>query len=387
MSNAITTLDTMAAEAKLASGLVYVPGLETGITRKAGARGFLYYGPDGRRITDASEIARLNSLAIPPAYTDVVISTNPFSHLQAIGTDARGRRQYRYHPEWHAERGKAKFEKLIEFAECLPDLRQRVDGDLRSRGLNLDKALATIVWMLDNLYIRIGNSTYANTNKSYGLTTLRSRHVQVEGGSIKFRFKGKSGKQWNLAHSDRRIAGVVRKLQELPGQHLFQYLCDDGERRQISSQDVNAYIREVAGKDFSSRQFRTWGATCMAVEALASLEAASTKREIARQLNAAIDSVASKLVNTRSVCRASYIHPAVFEDFEMGMLREVLKIRTRSQRLLQWMDPEEIRVLKWLGQRGQTGSAGNEPERANASRLEPSTSRNVPAYVTKEKAT
>lgn len=348
MNQIITEIDTIAAEAKLVSGLVYVPGLDTGITRKMGANGFLYYRPDGRRITEASEVARLNSLAIPPAYTDVVISTNPFSHLQAIGRDTRGRRQYRYHPDWHAERGKAKFERLVSFADSLPDLRERVEHDLRSRGLPMDKALATVVWMLDNLYIRIGNSAYAEANKSFGLTTLRNRHVKVEGGSLKFRFKGKSGKEWNLAHSDRRIANVVRKLQELPGQHLFQYVCDEGGCRPISSHDVNAYIREITGEDFSSKQFRTWGATCMAVEALASLKVAQTKRDLARQLNEAIDAVAAKLVNTRSVCRSSYIHPAVFEDFQAGMLRDVLKLKTKSERLLQWLDDEEIRVLRWL---------------------------------------
>ncbi|MGV1895830.1 DNA topoisomerase IB [Agrobacterium vitis] len=356
MNQIVTEIDGNATEAKLTSGLVYGPGLETGITRKMGARGFLYYRPDGRRITQADEIARLNSLAIPPAYTDVVISTNPFSHLQAIGTDAKGRRQYRYHKDWHAKRGKAKFERLADFASRLPDLRERVDIDLRSRGLNVDKALATVVWMLDNLYIRIGNAAYAEANKSFGLTTLRSRHVSVEGGSLKFRFKGKSGKEWNLAHSDRRIANVVRKLQELPGQHLFQYVCDQGGCRPISSHDVNAYIREMTGDDFSSRQFRTWGATCMAVDALAAAEAAKTKRELARQLNAAIDAVAAKLVNTRSVCRSSYIHPAVFEDFQAGTLRDVLKLKTTSERLLQWMDEGEIQVLKWL--KKQTLSKG-----------------------------
>ncbi len=348
MNQIITEIDTIATEAKLASGLVYIPGLDTGISRKMGAKGFLYYRPDGRRITEASEIARLNSLAIPPAYTDVVISTNPFSHLQAIGRDARGRRQYRYHPDWHTERGKAKFERLVSFADCLPDLRERVESDLRSRGLSVDKALATIVWMLDNLYIRVGNAAYAQANKSFGLTTLRNRHVKVEGGSLKFRFKGKSGKEWNLAYSDRRIANVVRKLQELPGQQLFQYVCDEGGCRPISSHDVNAYIREITGEDFSSKQFRTWGATCMAVEALVSLEVAQTKRDLARQLNEAIDAVAAKLVNTRSVCRSSYIHPAVFEDFQAGILRDVLKLKTKSVRLLQWLDDEEIRVLRWL---------------------------------------
>lgn len=172
MNQIITEIDTIAAEAKLSSGLIYIPGLETGITRKLGAKGFLYYRPDGRRITEAAEVSRLNALAIPPAYTDVIISTNPFSHLQAIGRDARGRRQYRYHSDWHAERGKAKFERLVDFADRLPDLRERVEIDLRSRGLTMEKALATVVWMLDNLYIRVGNAAYAEANKSYGLTTL-----------------------------------------------------------------------------------------------------------------------------------------------------------------------------------------------------------------------
>lgn len=348
MNQIITEFDRIASEAKLASGLVYISGLETGITRKMGANGFLYYRPDGRRITETIEISRLNALAIPPAYTDVVISTNPFSHLQAIGRDARGRRQYRYHPDWHAERGKAKFERLVDFAQSLPDLRERVERDLRSRGLTMDKALATIVWMLDNLYIRVGNAAYVEANKSYGLTTLRSRHVKIDGGNLRFRFKGKSGKEWDLHHSDRRIANVVRKLQELPGQHLFQYVCDEGGCRPITSQDVNAYIRELCGEDFSSKQFRTWGATCMAVDALASVEAASTKRELARQLNQAIDTVAAKLVNTRAVCRSSYIHPAVFEDFRAGTLGGVLKLKTRSNKLAQWLDIEEIRVLRWL---------------------------------------
>ncbi|TWF49332.1 DNA topoisomerase-1 [Neorhizobium alkalisoli] len=337
------------AEAKLASGLIYISGLESGITRKKSGKSFRYFSTNGQRIVDKAEITRLNALAIPPAYTDVIISSNPLSHLQAIGVDARGRRQYRYHPDWHAERGKAKFERLSEFAHSLPDIRERVDHDLRGRGMTMEKALATVVWMLDNLYIRIGNSNYAEENGSYGLTTLRNRHVKIDGASVKFRFKGKSGKEWNLVHSDRRIANVVRKLQELPGQQLFKYVCDEGGCRQISSHDVNTYIQEAAGEDFSSRQFRTWGATCMAVWSLAPLEAATSERAIARQLNEAIDGVAAKLVNTRAVCRSSYIHPGVFEDFRAGRLADILKARkTRSERLLAWMDEDEMRVLQWL---------------------------------------
>lgn len=336
------------AEAKCASTLIYVSNLVAGITRKPGKTGFLYVTPDGKRIMDPAEIERLNSLSIPPAYTDVVISVDPNTHLQAIGVDARGRRQYRYHADWLSERGRAKFDRLVDFAGHLPDIRERVDRDLRGRGMTIDKALATIVWLLDNLYIRIGNAAYAQANQSYGLTTLRNRHVQVNGSTVKFRFKGKSGKEWNLAHSDRRIANVLRKLQELPGQNLFQYLCDDVGCRQISSQDVNGYIRDISGEDFSSRQFRTWGATCMAVTVLAPLEVAGSERAIARQINDAVDIVAAKLVNTRAVCKSSYIHPAVLRDFQAGRLGDVLLLKTRSERLLQWMDQEEIRVFRWL---------------------------------------
>lgn len=342
------------AEAKLSTGLVYLSSLEAGITRKCGKNGFLYYAADGRRLTDKDEIARLNRLAIPPAYRDVIISPDARSHLQAVGIDARGRKQYRYHPEWQAERERAKFDRLADFGMRLPDIRERVDTDLRARGLTIDKALATVVWMLDNLYIRIGNASYADTNKSYGLTTLRNRHVKIEGATVRFRFKGKSGKEWNLAHSDRRIANVIRRLQELPGQQLFKYICEHGDCRQISSQDVNAYIREVAGDEFTSRQFRTWGATCLAVAALAPLDIASSERAVVSQMNEAIDLVAAKLVDTRGVCRSSYIHPAVFSDFRAGRLGDVLRRKTTSQRLLRWMDEEESAVLHWLkSQRGE----------------------------------
>ena len=345
-------IDAVAVEAKLSSGLVYVAGLEGGITRKRGKNGFLYYSPDGRRIREETEIRRLNRLAIPPAYRNVVISTNPLSHLQAIGIDARGRKQYTYHPDWHAERGQAKFDRLLDFGMRLPDIRERVDIDLRGRELTIEKALATVVWMLDNLYIRIGNASYAEANKSYGLTTLCNRHVKIEGATVKFRFKGKSGKEWNLAHSDRRIANVVRSLHELPGQRLFKYLCDAGGYREISSQHVNAYIQEVTGEDFTSRQFRTWGATCLAAAALAPLQTATSERGIAVQLNRAIDLVAARLVNTRAVCRSSYIHPAIFADFRAGRLGELLRFpKTTSERLLKWMDEEERNVLHWLESR------------------------------------
>lgn len=331
------------------SGLVYASSLEHGITRKPGKKGFLYFDATGCRIRDPRELARFSAMAIPPAYTGVVISPNPNSHLQAVGIDARGRKQYRYHPDWSAERGRAKFEKLSLFADSLPEIRERVDRDLALRKPTYEKALATVVHLMDNLYIRVGNASYAAENGSFGLTTLRNKHVKIEGSVVKFRFRGKSGKEWNVAHSDKRLAGALKRIQELPGQNLFQYLDDDGAPRQLRSQDVNDYIREAAGGDFTSRQFRTWGATCMAAFSLAALEAATSQRERARQMNAIIDAVANKLVNTRSVCRSSYIHPRVFEDFEAGTLRELVKLgKTRSLRLLDWMDEDEICVLRWL---------------------------------------
>lgn len=331
------------------SGLVYISSLDGGITRKLGKKGFLYYDAGGNRIRHPEELARFSAMAIPPAYTDVVISPNPNSHLQAVGTDARGRRQYRYHPDWSAERGRAKFEKLASFADSLPQIRERVDHDLALREPTYEKALATVVHLMDNLYIRVGNANYAAENGSFGITTLRNRHVKIDGSVVKFRFRGKSGKEWNVAHSDRRMAGALKRIQELPGQHLFQYLDDTGVARQLSSQDVNDYIREASRGDFTSRQFRTWGATCMTAFSLAAVEPASSQRERARQMNAIIDAAAAKLVNTRSVCRNSYIHPKVFEDFEAGTLRRLLGLsKTRSARLLDWMDEDEICVFKWL---------------------------------------
>ena len=337
---------------KAETKLVYLESLQSGISRRQAGRGFVYKDAAGKRVKDPAVLDRINALGIPPAYRDVVISEDPSSHLQAIGFDTRGRKQYLYHPEWRAMRDQAKFERLLPFATVLPDIRQRVDGDLRKQRIGMEKAVATVVWMLDNLFIRIGNIDYVRTNGSYGLTTLRNRHVNVDGSRIRFRFRGKSGKEWNLVHTDRRIANVVRRLQDLPGQSLFQYLDDDGSRRPVSSHDVNSYIREISGEDFTSRQFRTWGATCMAVAALAPVEVADSERMVSRQINEAVDAVAAKLVNTRTVCRSNYIHPSVIEAFRAGTLGNVLALpKTRSRKLLDWMTQDEIRTLQWLKSR------------------------------------
>lgn len=329
--------------------LFYAPEIEEPITRKMGKRGFLYYDHAGKRIKDPATIERINKLAIPPAYENVLIASHPQAHLQAVGRDVKGRKQYRYHPLWTEGRGQAKFALLADFARALPRIRQKVDQDLRLRKLTLDKAIATVVWILDNLLIRVGNSTYARDNGSFGVTTLRNRHVAIEGNEVRFQFRGKSGKEWRLSHRDRRITRALRALQELPGQQLFQYVDDDGVRHAVRSQDVNAYIRAASGGVFSSRQFRTWGATCLAAMELAQLEAGDSNRARTQALNAVIDTVAGKLVNTRAVCRSSYIHPQVLEAFETGEIRSLLKLRLpRRPEFWEWMDEEEIRVMHWL---------------------------------------
>lgn len=330
-------------------GLVYVADLEDGIRRQRVADGFHYFTAAGRRISNEKELARIASLAIPPAYEDVRISPDPRSHLQATGRDARGRKQYRYHPAWSEHRGEAKFSLLPAFAGALPALRETVDADLRRRHPDRRKALATVVWLLDNLFIRVGNETYAQENGSYGLTTLRNRHVKFEGPEVRFQFRGKSGKQWRLSHRDRRIANAIRRLQELPGQNLFQYLDEDGALQTVRSQDVNAYIREAAAEEFSSRQFRTWAATKLAATALGAIEPEASQRGRTRQVNAVVDEIAGRLMNTRAVCRASYIHPKVFEAFDDGTLAGLGSIRLApNARAALWMDDDERRVLRWL---------------------------------------
>jgi DNA topoisomerase-1 len=330
-------------------GLVYVADLENGIRRKRVGDDFYYFAASGRRITSEKELARIASLAIPPAYEDVRISPDPNSHLQATGRDARGRKQYRYHPAWSEHRGEAKFSLLPAFAGALPAIRERVDRDLRRRNPDREKALATVVWLLDNLFIRVGNETYAQENGSYGLTTLRNRHVNLQGQEVRFRFRGKSGKEWRLSYRDRRIANAIRRLQELPGQNLFQYLDENGVLQTVRSQDVNAYIREAASDEFSSRQFRTWAATRLAATALSTIAPDASQRGRTRQINGVVDDIAGRLMNTRAVCRASYIHPKVFEDFENGALAGLGSIRLSSNaRAALWMDDDERRVLRWL---------------------------------------
>lgn len=329
--------------------LVHTTDAGPGISRRRRGRGFSYHHAGGGAVRDAAVLSRIAALAIPPAWTDVWISAEADGHLQATGRDARGRKQYLYHARWAACRDEVKYSGLVDFARALPGLRGQVDADLRRRGTPREKVLASIVWLLDNAMIRIGNAAYAQANGSFGLTTLRSRHVAVNGATLRFAFRGKSGKKWRLAITDRRIARVVRQIQELPGQSLFQYLDGEGDARGVTSQDVNLYIREAGGNGFSSKHFRTWGGTVRAAGLLSGVERPPSKRETARVLNAAIDAVADKLGNTRSVCRSCYIHPRVIEAWTDGRLgEEMAAVRRRYRRVADGLDPQEAHVLHWL---------------------------------------
>ena len=334
--------------AKLAR-LSYVSDSEPGIRRIRAGHGFGYRDAGGTRVAEPDTLARIRTLAIPPAWTDVWISPRANGHIQATGRDARGRKQYRYHARWSATRDEAKYSNLVAFAEALPKLRERIEHDLRRRDLSRDRVIASIIWLLDNTMIRVGNATYARDNKSFGLTTLRQRHVAVEGSRVRFAFKGKSGKQWKLDLVDRRIVRTVRQVQELPGQQLFQYLDDEGEPRSVSSQDVNDYLREAMGADFTSKHFRTWGGTKAALGLFAGVPLPEGAQQTKMTLNGLIDTVAQQLGNTRAVCRKCYIHPEVIEGWTKGTLEaEVAAARKSFRKPVDGLDEEETLVLKWL---------------------------------------
>ena len=303
-------------------GLRYSSDTEPGIRRRRHGKGFSYTLPDGSRLTDRAEMARVRSLAVPPAYKDVWICADPRGHLQATGRDVRGRKQYRYHPKWHEVRDEAKYHRILEFAAALPALRRRVSADLSRPGLPPEKVVAAVVRLLEGSLIRIGNPEYSRDNESYGLTTLREDHVDVNGADIHFEFVGKSGKEWKLDVRDPRVARVVAECQDLPGQHLFQYIADDGSRRVVGSDDVNAYLHDHGGDDFTAKDFRTWAATVMAFQELCGLPEATTKKERQSHLKAAVQAVAKRLRNTHAICRKSYVHPAVITHWETGGLAD-----------------------------------------------------------------
>jgi DNA topoisomerase I len=322
----LTGVAAEAAQMAIEAGLVYVSDAEPGIRRLRAGKGFRYLTPENRRLAAAKELKRIASLAIPPAYRDVWISVQERGHLQATGRDARGRKQYRYHPEWRQVRDSAKFDRMVAFGEALPKLRRKLKRDLALPGLPREKVLAVVVSILDATRVRIGNTEYARDNKSFGLTTLRNRHVSfIHDGRAVLNFRGKGGVQHEVHIDDRRIAQIVRRCQEIPGQHLFQYVSDDGQRCPIDSGQVNDYLREAMGDDFTAKDFRTWGATLHAITLLARtpLPEAPSERALKSEIADVVKQVAAKLRNTPAVCRKSYINPAVFDSWRSGLIHQV----------------------------------------------------------------
>ena len=299
-----------------AAGLTYSDDAEPGFTRRKSGKGWGYRDLKGAPIRDAAVVERINKLAIPPAYADVWISPDPNGHIQATGRDEKGRKQYRYHPRWAEARAETKYARMAAFGRALPGVRERVDKDLAKRGLPKEKVVAAVVALLERTLIRVGNDEYAKTNKSFGLTTLRDRHVKFDGAEMQFQFKGKSGVKHSTGLKDRRLARVVKQCQDVPGQRLFQYVDDDGSHQGIESADVNAYLREVTGEDFTAKDFRTWAGTTAAAKALAMQDRPETERQAKASMTLCIKATAGLLGNTPTVCRSSYIHPEVLKAFQ-----------------------------------------------------------------------
>jgi DNA topoisomerase-1 len=329
-----------------------------GIQRRRRGRGFGYVDADGRRLTDRETLERIRSLAIPPAWEDVWICPDPLGHLQATGRDAKGRKVYRYHPRYRARREEAKYERLVAFAHALPRIRRQVDRDLGRPGLPREKVLAAVVRLLELTLIRVGNDEYARLNRSFGLTTFRDRHASVRGTSIRFRFRGKSGVTHEVGLRDRRLAAVVRRCQDLPGQELFQYVGDDGEPADVASDDVNDYLRSIPGAEgVTAKDFRTWAGTVLAYRALRALDAPDTTTEAKRNVVSAIRDTADRLGNTSAVCRASYVHPVVVEAYLDPRLRGALLGAAETVGSRQAITPKEERAVVRLLERRLAGDA------------------------------
>jgi DNA topoisomerase-1 len=332
------------------AGLRYVCDEQPGYTRKAKGDDFEFFDTEGKRIRDETRLLRIKRLAIPPAYTDVWICPSPNGHIQATGRDARGRKQYRYHERWREVRDENKYDRMVVFGKTLPKIRRRVNRDLKRRGLPREKVLATVVQLLERTFIRIGNEEYAKENKSFGLTTMRNHHVDATATKLKFSFRGKSGIKHEVDVTDRRLAKIIRQLQDLPGQDVFQYVDEADEVRDVTSQDVNDYLREVTGEDFTAKDFRTWAGTVLAAMALNTQEAFKNKTQAKKNIKDAISAVAKILGNTPTVCRKCYVHPAVLETYLDGATIEGLKQKTEKtlERKLGDLRSEEAAVLTFL---------------------------------------
>src|SRR5687768_16659019 len=332
------------------AGLRYVSDDQPGYTRKRKGEDFEYFDTEGRRIRDETRLLRIRRLAIPPAYTHVWICPTPNGHIQATGRDARGRKQYRYHERWREARDENKYDRMVVFGKALPKIRRRVNKDLAQRGLPRSKVLATVVQLLERTFIRVGNDEYAKQNKSFGLTTMRNHHVDVKGETLKFSFKGKSGVKHEVDVSDRRLAKIIRQLQDLPGQEVFQYVNGDGKVRDITSQDVNDYLREITGEEFTAKDFRTWAGTVLAAMALNAQERFRNKTQAKKNVKDAISAVSKILGNTPTVCRKCYVHPDVLETYLDGDMIEGLKQKTEEtlSKKLRNMRAEEAAVMSFL---------------------------------------
>jgi DNA topoisomerase I len=346
-----------------AAGLRYVSDAAPGIKRvpRPGAthpgRAFRYVAPGGTGVRERATLARIKALAIPPAWRDVWICPRDDCHLQATGRDAKGRKQYRYHDRWRDVRDETKYGRVAAFARALPRIRRRTRHDLARTGLPREKVLATVVRLLETTFIRVGNEEYARENDSFGLTTLRDRQVRVRGSKLKFKFRGKSGVEHEIELADPRLAAIVRRMQDLPGEELFQYVDEHGETRAIESADVNAYLKEIAGDEFTSKDFRTWAGTVLAAEALRRIGPFDSEAEGKRNIAHAIEAVASRLGNTKAVCRKCYVHPAVLECYLDGSLLEALRARAAESSVVQLLERQMKRQLDLARRNGAEGAS------------------------------
>ncbi len=335
------------------AGLRYVTDEKPGIRRIKRGKNFIYARPDGTPLKDEAELTRIRKLAIPPAWTEVWISPVPNGHLQATGRDARGRKQYRYHANWHAIRDETKYSRMMAFGRALPGIRRRIDHDLKLPGLPRHKVLATVVRLLETTLIRVGNDEYAKQNKSFGLTTMLDQHAKIRGSKVTFEFRGKSGIQHRIDVEDPQLARLVKRCQDLPGQEIFAYVDDDGHVQDVTSQDVNDYLREITNQDFTAKDFRTWAGTVLAAVALREFEEYATAREAKKNIVRAVESVASTLGNTPAVCRRCYVHPVVLESYLDGTTIATLaqEAHRALKEELHHLTPEEAAVMTLLQDR------------------------------------
>ena len=363
-------------ESARAAGLRYVTDAMPGIRRRRRGRGFAYLGPDDRPVTDPAELDRIRKLAIPPRWTDVWICPAATGHLQVTARDAKGRKQYRYHARYRDVRDETKFGRMLAFSEILHVIRERVERDIALPELSRDKVLATVVWLLERTLIRVGSDEYARTNGSFGLTTLRRRHVAVSGAKLRFEFRGKSGIAHSVAVTDRRISRVVQRCQELPGQELFQYLGDDGRRQTVDADDINEYLRRITGRDVTAKDFRTWAGTMLAATALREIGPGESEKQAKANIVRAIDQVAKRLGNTRAVCRKYYVHPAVIDAYLEGFVLPPVPPfgpggGGRSESGGPTLRRDEVAVVELLRRRSTKAPA----DLAGAAREEPATAR------------